>query len=346
MYKSNSTCEAPVICAFAKEELFLNNNTEGQQNNTSTAAPSFKSDESRRANKAKIEAMAAQISTLFVRKDNKFFAVDNLNVRLSKDDVERACINLFASMEGDDLNLEVLKGALNLAIVQKAVNPRFTIPVWNGQVVCAAGNNERLVRKKGMVAVNVWIKPSYRDRNVPADFGVATEFLEWIFPVPAERTKILDWVAWNLQNESDKPSWAPLLYSEEKGTGKSTFCELIAALMGKENSVTQNNVKKLAARFNMTALQSKLVISEELQLRSDGAEANALKTYLTEGDALAERKGQEAVRITQCCAFLFTTNHLPTWIEAGDRRFYVVEVKHDGHASGCSPKRSGRLCRG
>ncbi len=29
-----------------------------------------------------------------------------------------------------------------------------------------------------------------------------------------------------------------------------------------------------------------------------------------------------------------TTNHLPLWIEAGERRFYVVDVGHDGHASG------------
>jgi hypothetical protein len=31
---------------------------------------------------------------------------------------------------------------------------------------------------------------------------------------------------------------------------------------------------------------------------------------------------------------LFTTNHLPLWIEADERRYYVIDVDHDGSASG------------
>ena len=38
--------------------------------------------------------------------------------------------------------------------------------------------------------------------------------------------------------------------------------------------------------------------------------------------------------MTQYCCFLLTTNHLPLWIEAEDRRYYVVEIDHDGHAAG------------
>ena len=45
-------------------------------------------------------------------------------------------------------------------------------------------------------------------------------------------------------------------------------------------------------------------------------------------------KGREAERIEQCCCFVFTTNHLPIWIESEDRRYYVVEIDHDGHAMG------------
>jgi hypothetical protein len=85
----------------------------------------------------------------------------------------------------------------------------------------------------------------------------------------AEREMILNWLAWNLQNEDDKPTWAPFLYSRTKGSGKSAFCHLVSVLFGQENSVTQNNVDQLTSRFNMTALHSKLVISEELQLRQD-----------------------------------------------------------------------------
>lgn len=290
-----------------------------------------------------VKKVAALISSWFVRMDGKFFEIDNLGVRLSKDDVERACLARLEEIYGYTLNEDVLNGALKLAIVTKISNPKFTIRVWNGLTVCDAGNSERLVHQNGMVTANTWSMPTYREHKVPAEFGIVTPFLERIFPVENERRKIIDWVAWNLQNEGQKPNWAPLLYSEEKGSGKSTFCQLLAALFGIENSVTQNNVKRLATRFNSTVLQSKLVISEELQLRTDGVEANVLKTYLTEDDALAERKGQEAVRIKQSCVFVFTTNHLPTWIEAGDRRFYVLEINHDGHASGPQSEEFGAL---
>jgi len=100
------------------------------------------------------------------------------------------------------------------------------------------------------------------------------------------------------------------------------------------NSVTQNNVDQLTSRFNMTALHSKLVISEELQLRQDSTQSNTLKTYITEKTTLSEFKGREAERVEQSCCFVFTTNHLPLWIEAEDRRYYVVEVEHAGHAAG------------
>ncbi|MDA5095734.1 hypothetical protein O2N63_16715 [Aliiroseovarius sp. KMU-50] len=68
--------------------------------------------------------------------------------------------------------------------------------------------------------------------------------------------------------------------------------------------------------------------SDQLQL-----EFQSTAVFIVVG-ALAEIKGREEERIEQCSCFLFTTNHLPTWIEPGDRRFYVVEKDHDGHAAG------------
>ena len=145
---------------------------------------------------------------------------------------------------------------------------------------------------------------------------------------------VLDWVAWTLQNEQDRPAWSLLLYSKAKGTGKSTFCDVLKQLHGVENSTTQNNVDSLVTRFNTQVLVSRLVICEELSLRSESRQANALKTYITDADTLTERKGREAERTPLISCFAFTTNHLPTWMETGERRYYIVQTDHDGHASG------------
>ncbi len=109
---------------------------------------------------------------------------------------------------------------------------------------------------------------------------------------------------------------------------------MITKLFGEENSITQNSVAKLTGKFNKPILDSKLVVSEELQLKPDSPQGNTLKTYITEQVTVSEAKGREVEKVTQCCCFVFTTNHLPLWIEGGDRRYYVVEVDHDGHASG------------
>ncbi|MDF1671593.1 MAG: DUF5906 domain-containing protein [Roseovarius sp.] len=186
-----------------------------------------------------------------------------------------------------------------------------------------------------MVEINTWKTPDYRNlKDVKADFGVAEHFLDVFFTRKEEREKFLDWLSWSLQHEEDKPAWAPLFYSETKGSGKSTLCKLVARLFGDENTAVLNSVDKLTGRFNMSVLNRKLVISEEVNLRADSAQGNALKTYITETDTVSERKGLDAEGIKQLCCFLFTTNHLPLWIEAEDRRYYLVDVDHNGHAAG------------
>lgn len=284
------------------------------------------------------ETVAILVNALcswFVRKDSKYFDVENLGVKLSKDDVIQVALNRFAIEFGDlDIDRHILKEVFVQAIQKKHSVLGSTIPVWSGHSVCSAGNPDRLIANRGIVTVNKWQTPAYRSIDVEPDLGLAEGFFTRMFPREAEREMFLNWLTWSLQNEGDKPAWAPFLYSETKGSGKSTLCKLVAKLFGEENSVTQNSVDKLTSRFNMTALQSKLVISEELRIKPGSAAGNTLKTYITETETLAERKGQEAERIRQYCCFLFTSNHLPTWVEPEDRRYYMIEIDHDGHATG------------
>jgi hypothetical protein len=282
-----------------------------------------------------VSRICKAISCWYVRRDEKFYDIDRLTARLSRTDVERACIwRIKNCFKGVPVTSEIMRDALDRAITLKHDIPSETIAVWDGSVVCSPGET-RLIWENGAVSVNKWQPPAYRGLGVSdADFGIAGRLINVLFPRERERAMVVNWLAWNLQNEEDKPGWSLFLYSKSKGTGKSTFCTLAAKLFGEANSVSQNNVTKLTSQFNTTALNSKLVISEEIQLRQNSTQSNSLKTLITEKAILAERKGMEAERLEQGCCFLFTSNHLPTWIEADDRRYYVVEVDHDGHAAG------------
>jgi len=183
--------------------------------------------------------------------------------------------------------------------------------------------------------INTWRVPSYRQLGEDsADWGPFEAFLETMFPREEERDMLVNWLAWCLQNEGEKPGWAPFLYSSTKGSGKSTLASICAKLFGVENSSTENNVSKLVSRFNAPVLENKFVICEELQIPPGSDKANAVKTFITERHTMTEHKGHDVQLVEQVCAFMFTTNHIPLWLERGDRRFYVVEIDHDGHRFG------------
>jgi hypothetical protein len=281
--------------------------------------------------------LATAISRWYVRRDSKFYDIDRPTVKLSKEDVQRACLSRFAEEFGhlDLSDHEPIREAFRRAIDLKHTIPDQSIPVWDGAIVIDPGNASPFVQSRGVVSLNAWREPRYRRfEDQPADFGMAEEFFAVVLPREKERAKFLDWLAWCLQNEAEKPAWAPFLYSATKGSGKSTLCQLAMKLFGDENSVSQNNVDKLTSRFNTTVLSSKLVICEEVNLRPDSRQGNALKTFITEDHVLAERKGVDAEQMRQRCCFLFTSNHLPMWIEPEDRRYYLLEIDHDGHATG------------
>lgn len=293
-----------------------------------------------------ISMVAGLVSSWFVRKDQKYFDAASPEQAFSKSDIERVCLHrLSQRFDREQLTHDVLREAFRRAIDQRHSDPNQSIPVWSGELVCRPGDNSRMIWRDGFVDLNTWHNPSYRARaaDVEPSLGVAAEFLSWMMPIKEERRVFLDWLSWCLQNEADKPTWAPFLYSKTKGSGKSTLCELVAVLFGQKNTVVQNNLDKLVARFNMPVLLSKLVISEELKLKADSSQGNTLKTYISENVTVAERKGREAVRVQQSCCFLFTTNHLPLWIEPDDRRYYVIEIDHQGHASGPMSKEFGAV---
>jgi transcription antitermination factor NusG len=125
-----------------------------------------------------------------------------------------------------------------------------------------------------------------------------------------------------------------MLYSAEKGTGKSTFCKIAERLFGELNTSVQNNIEKVAAKFNGPILVNKLIVCEEVQLRPNSDLGNTLKTLITSPNTTTEHKGRNVEKVSLFSCFLMNSNHLPLWLEPGERRVYVVDVAHDGHASG------------
>ncbi len=82
-----------------------------------------------------------------------------------------------------------------------------------------------------------------------------------------------------------------------RSTWPSTFCRIAAHLFGQENTSVQNNIEKVAAKFNGPILNSKLIVCEEVNLRPDSDVGNKLKTLITEPFTTAERKGRDVEKV-------------------------------------------------
>lgn len=281
-------------------------------------------------------ALARFIASRFVRRDGKFYRLDNPNVSISATDLKRVSLH---QVKAAFPNVEVTD-ELWSAVCAHVVNDTHTIqaesvPVWDGTQNCVPGEIGGLIWNDGMASLNTWRLPAYRQLNVDAqDDRLFDQLLERVFPQQADRAVLKDWLAWNLQNEGDKPTWAILLYSQTKGTGKSTLGRLLSLLFGDENSMALNGISTLTGRFNKPVLARKFITCEEVKLGAGTDAGNKVKALISEKVIAAEGKGTNAESIRNCCCFVMTTNHFPHWIEPDDRRFYVIDVNHQGHAAG------------
>jgi hypothetical protein len=281
-------------------------------------------------------ALCRYLASSFVRKDGKYFDCAKPDVAMSMSDLKRVAVHrIKADFPNISMSHELWKETFQHAVETVHDDETQTIPVWNSRVECRPDVPAATVFSNGTVSINSWQLPEYRSiEDAGTSLGMLEGFLDQVFKHEVDRTIFLDWLAYSLQNEADKPAWSIVLFSRAKGTGKSTLCTLVRKLFGEENSISLNGVSKLTGRFNRTVMTKKLVVCEEVVLKPGTDQGNTVKTLISEKDVAVEGKGKEVEGIQQVCTFLFTTNHYPHWIEGNDRRFFVIDCDHDGHASG------------
>ena len=283
-----------------------------------------------------IKEILRLVSGWFVKKDNKYHDVNNLQTTYQAQDLKQVIVTrikvLFPNLTLTNKDLKEFFLVLLDPPISQA-NPEENIPVWSGQTVCLPANTQKVFFKDGVATVNLWEYPAYR-RGKSAPGKAFNEFLSFVIPDEAERNVFLDWLAWSLKYEEQKPRWAIMFYSQKQGTGKTVLTDLVKDLFGAANTSRINGVRQLVARFNKEVLQHKLVVVEEIEVRKGSKEANQVKSLITEDSTTVEAKGLPSSVEAINCAFLMTTNHLPTWLEEADRRFFILNFDHEGYNNG------------
>lgn len=286
--------------------------------------------------KAEANEVLRIVSSWYVKKNNAYHDVDNLQVKYQSHDIKQVIvqrmIERFPKWKLSDQGWrDFFKLILDPPV--NCLNPEASIPVWSGKQVFIPGNKQKALFREGTVSINSWREPAYR-KMTPHPSSVFDEFLRFVIPEERDRSVFLDWLAWSLQHENQKPSWAVMLYSEKQGTGKSTLADVLKELFGSLNTGRINGVNKLVGRFNKEVLANKLVIVEEVEVKRGSPHANRIKSLVTEDSTMVEAKNMPVYVENIFCAFVMTTNHLPLWLEESDRRFFILNFDHAGYANG------------
>lgn len=280
--------------------------------------------------------LCRDLASRYVRRENRFFRRDNPTNSITTTDLKRVALFEMQQRHPDiDITDKLWREVCQYAIETVHADSSQTIPVWDGRQECFPGLPEGIILQDGLATINTWAVPEYRNLGVTqVDSSLLDELLDRVFPQAQDRVFFKDWLSWCLQSEDTKPGWSFLLYSQTKGTGKSTLTQLARDLFGKHNSISVNGLGKVTSRFNMTLMTRKFVACEEVKLKAGTDAGNAIKAFITEPRVAVEAKGKEVTEVRSSTVFAMTTNHYPHWIEPDDRRWYVADTNHSGHASG------------
>lgn len=138
---------------------------------------------------------------------------------------------------------------------------------------------------------------------------------------------VMDWIADIFQNPGRKPGTALVLYSPEKGTGKSTLVELILKSM-LDNMCTLVDGSRLNSQFN-SFMERKLVIGiDDLEFQGK-RNAGVLRSKITQQEITIERKGTESYIMNDFCRWVLTSNHSHAAeidFNHGERRYTILRL--------------------
>ncbi|MFD2447192.1 primase-helicase family protein [Vogesella fluminis] len=184
-----------------------------------------------------------------------------------------------------------------------------------------------------------WDGVRYLNRWTPRDFqpveGDVTPFLEHLTYLydgdEASLKFVLDWMACLVQKPEQKQSTALLLTSEAEGIGKGIKGQMLAQLVG-VNNTRYLSPDALSSDFNDWLASASLVIVEEFEDNGRRSAMARIKNYITDEIVDINPKHAARYRARNQANFLFFANAAaPLKITEADRRFLV-------HRSQAQPK--------
>lgn len=194
-----------------------------------------------------------------------------------------------------------------------------------------------MVDKDGGLFVNQWrgfdVAPA-----VSATDEDAKLFVDYVHKIVANGSEeaakwVLDWCAQMFQEPGRKPGTALVLVGKP-GSGKTfLFEKVLRKIIGRNHSLSTNNVETLLGNFNIDSSAKILVCCNEALNSRRRADANKLKSMITDETRRVEPKNINAFEVEDHTRYGFTSNEETDAVAIldgdSDRRYTVLKVCED-----------------
>lgn len=168
--------------------------------------------------------------------------------------------------------------------------------------------------------------------HVNKHYPKASRFFEHIFDNVADGNnnaalQFIAWIADMLQNPARTPMIAPVLRSDEKGTGKSVVASIIGALVGKAHYFKTSEPQQVIGKFNSHLANALFVCGEEMSWGGSIETNSKIKDAVTAAHIPIEMKGIDIIMMRKYYRLMLVTNS--SWAVSAskdERRFLIFDV--------------------
>lgn len=186
---------------------------------------------------------------------------------------------------------------------------------------------KRRIIVNGKPVVNLFTPSSIKPQE--GDASPWLNFMEQLIPDADERHKLLRWIATLYAKPDVRMIYAPLLISNQTGTGKSTLGRICAFLVGMNNTSFPSE-QAIAGEFNAWLVQKRLVVVNEVYQGQSWKMFNKLKDLITEETVTLRKMHRDPTDVSNWAHFLlFSNSHNALKIDPQDRRLFVPQVTEE-----------------
>lgn len=198
---------------------------------------------------------------------------------------------------------------------------------WQSQVAeltYRPDKDERIIGNNGEVKSINLFAPT-RIQSLADDPTPWLEFMNYLFPDPAERHEMLRWCATLVGRPDLRMSYAALLVSETQGVGKNTLGEkILAPLVGMHNCSFPNERDVVESQFNSWLVNKRFAFIGEIYTGRSWKAANLLKSHITDRSTQVNEKYVPKYTIENWIHIMACSNSLRALkLDNTDRRWFV-----------------------